>query len=407
VEGKCPHCQADARGDQCDNCSVILDPLQLLERKCKLCGESPSVRETEHLFFALSSFQEKLERVLDQYESLRTWRENAIQLTKRYLQEGLEDRAISRDLPIGVPIPISGYEDKKIYVWIEAVTGYLSASKIWADTYQKDWKSYWRGDGKAYYVHGKDNIPFHTIIWPALLLGSGDYRLPTHIISNEYLTLERKKISTSRNYAVWVPDILETFNPDSIRYFVTINAPEKRDADFSWREFIHSHNGELLGAFGNFVNRTLKFIEKSFEREIPKGKVSEATKSQITRLYKSAGHKIEKGEFKSSLQEIFDFIRDANKYFDLEQPWLTVKENLSECMNTIYTCVQIIANLSNLLSPFLPFSADRIREFLSIEESKWAYIETTVVSIKDIEVLFGRIDPILIEQERQKLGFSS
>jgi methionyl-tRNA synthetase len=409
VEGICPHCHAyPARGDQCDECSSILDPLELLQRKCKLCGGSPSVRETLHFYLSLSSLQGELEKLLNEKEVSKTWRENAIQLTKRYLQEGLQDRAVSRDLTIGVPVPVEGFEEKKIYVWIEAVAGYLSASKQWSKTSLKEWEPFWKGEGKAYYVHGKDNIPFHTIIWPALLIGSGNYRFPTHIISNEYLTLERKKISTSRNYAVWVPDLLDKFHPDSIRYFVTINSPEKRDADFSWREFIYSHNGELLGAYGNLVNRTLKFIEKSFERNIPRAQFDGQKREQIIKLYQTTGAKIEKGEIKASLQEIFDFIREANKYFDDQKPWITVKENVAACENTLYTCVQIIANLSNLLSPFLPFSSEKIRGFLQLGAPKWSYTETIADSLgEEISVLFERIDPLLIETERNKLGLST
>ncbi|WP_456275794.1 methionine--tRNA ligase [Bacillus sp. AK128] len=404
VEGLCPHCNAEARGDQCDSCSSILDPLELKERSCKLCGSPPTVKATEHFYFSLSSFQKKIKDYVKEGEEDERWRRNAITLTRRYLEEGLQDRAVSRDLPIGVPVPVAGFEDKKIYVWIEAVSGYLSASIQWAELEGKDWKKYWLENTKAYYVHGKDNIPFHTIIWPALLLGIGDLKLPSHIISNEYLTIERKKFSTSKNYAIWVPELLEDFHPDSIRYYVTINAPEKRDADFSWQEFVHSHNGELLGAYGNLVNRTLKFIEKSFDRKIPTGKIDQTIKGRLTELYHITGSKIEKGEIRSALEGVFELIREGNKYFDTQRPWIDYNEDLEQCNNTLYTCVQLIANLSILLSPFLPFSTKQIRDFLQIKRISWKYIEVEALSINKTSILFEKIDPEVIQTERAKLG---
>ncbi|CAG9612489.1 Methionine--tRNA ligase [Bacillus rhizoplanae] len=321
VEGICPHCGAGARGDQCDACSAILDPIDLLEKTCKLCGNAPTIKETEHFYFSLTSLQQKLEEYVETVKKNGTWRENAVQLTQRYLQEGLQDRAVSRDLPIGVSVPVAGYEDKKVYVWIEAVSGYYSASKQWAQETNCDDTSFWQGDTRTYYVHGKDNIPFHTIIWPAILQGIQAKALPEYIVSNEYLTVEKRKLSTSRNWAVWIPEMLKEYNPDSIRYFLTINAPENRDTDFSWREFIYSHNSELLGAYGNFVNRTLKFLEKYYENTVPVGKIKQEIEGKLKGLYVEVGRLIEKTYFKQALEMIFETIRYANKYFDERQPW--------------------------------------------------------------------------------------
>ncbi len=316
VEGTCPVCGQQARGDQCDFCSTLLDPSDLKDRRCKLCGNTPIDRPTEHYYLLLSKLQGELENY---YRSAAGWRENALHLTERYLHEGLQDRAVTRDLDWGVDVPVAGFEGKKIYVWIEAVSGYLSASIRWAEEQRKDWKPFWEsGNGEdivAYYVHGKDNIPFHSLIWPAILSAVGGLHLPDRIISSEYMTLEGKKFSTSRNWAVWVPDIMERYPSDSIRYFLIANGPEKRDTDFSWREFIHSHNGELLGAFGNFVNRTLAFIVKSFDSRVPEGILDSEWSAEFEALYCDSGERIEGGRFKEALEFIFVFIRKANKFF--------------------------------------------------------------------------------------------
>jgi len=401
VEGICPHCGSKARGDQCDACSTLLDPLDLKERSCKNCGSEPIVRKTEQLFFKLAAFQKDLEEYLNSAEG---WRINAVNATERYLREGLQDRAVSRDLPWGIDIPVEGFEDKKIYVWIDAVLGYLTGSKKWALENNKDWTKFWDESATSYYIHGKDNIPFHTIILPGLLKGVGNFKLPERIISSEYLTIEGKKLSTSNNWAVWVPEIIENYNPDAIRYFLLINGPEKRDTDFSWREFINSNNGELLGAYGNLVNRTVVFAQKYFDNKIPQGEIDEKIKSSILELYKAVGQKIEAGELKGALEDSFTFIRSINKYFDEERPWVTIKENPAACSNTIYNCLEAIGNLANLLAPFLPFSSNKIEQWLSIEQKSFEYVKIiSGVVLGETEILFERIDKKKIEEELTKL----
>ncbi|WP_339243901.1 methionine--tRNA ligase [Paenibacillus sp. FSL R10-2796] len=404
VEGTCPVCGERARGDQCDYCSTILDPADLLDRVCKLCGNTPTERPTEHYYLSLSNFQSELTEYV---EEAQFWRENAIKLTKRYLQEELQDRAVTRDLSWGVDVPVAGFEDKKIYVWIEAVSGYLSASKQWAAQSGGSWEDFWleeKGAITAYYVHGKDNIPFHTLIWPAVLLGAGGLHLPDRIISSEYLTLEGQKFSTSRNWAVWVPDILERYQPDSIRYFLIANGPEKRDTDFSWREFIYSHNGELLGAFGNLVNRSLAFVEKFYEGKVPNEQLDKGWKDNIDLLYLESGRLIEAGNLKDALEFIFSYVRKANQYFDLQKPWIQIKEDQVSCDSAIYTCVQIIANLANLLHPFLPFSCDKIRGFLSLELPNWQPCSVPPYQqVTDLQLLFERIDISRIKEEEDRL----
>ncbi|RSD27892.1 methionine--tRNA ligase [Mesobacillus subterraneus] len=404
VEGICPRCGANARGDQCDQCSSVLEPLDLLERKCKICGTSPVTRQTEHFYFSLSAFQNSLETYVQDAEQRKLWRSNALSLTKRYLQEGLQDRAVSRDLPNGVSVPVAGYEGKKIYVWIEAVSGYYSASKLWAkETGQHD-TAFWGAETTSYYVHGKDNIPFHSIIWPAILAGCGKESLPTHIVSNEYLTLEKKKLSTSRNLAVWIPDLVSRYDPDTIRYFLTINAPENRDADFSWKEFIYSHNSELLGAYGNLVNRTLKFIEKSFDGNIPVKEVRTEIVEKIDRLYNESGRRIESANFKQALEHIFEVVRFTNRYFDEQQPWKQVHDDSNNCEQTLADCVFIIGNLANILSPFLPFSSGKVRAMLNIKDVSWSRVKIKPYQkLMNVEPLFERIDPERINEELNRL----
>jgi methionyl-tRNA synthetase len=401
IVGVCPNCGNRAKGDQCDVCGVLLEPSNLNNRSCSICGETPVFKASEHFYLALS----RLEKFIDEYiNSSSGWRENAINLSQRYVDEGLIDRAVTRDLEWGISVPVEGVRDKKIYVWVEAVLGYLSASKKWAKDNEENWKDFWSENSLHYYIHGKDNIPFHTVILPALLKAHGDLHLPDRIISSEYVTLEGRKISTSQNWAVWIPYLLEHYHPDTIRYFLIANGPEKRDGDFSWREFINSHNGELLGAYGNFINRSLVFIQKSFNGIVPNGKCNSDINKTLHRLYIIVGDFIECGNLKDAIETIFSFIRSANKYFDEEQPWITVKGNVERCKDTLYTCVQIIANLSVLLQPFLPNSSSDIHKTLKITKLEWVYIEVpTELKIDEVRILFERIDKKKIEEEIQKL----
>lgn len=404
VEGECPNCGAKARGDQCDQCSAILDPLDLINKRCKLCGNEPVIRETNHLYYKFSSLQKQLEKYFKETSTKYHWRQNALALTERYLNEGIPDRSVTRDLPNGVDVPIKGFEDKKIYVWIEAVAGYLTASEAWGKQNNQDFQQFWMKETKTYYIHGKDNIPFHTVIWPSILMGANFDGLPQSIVSSEYMTLEKRKISTSQNWAVWIPDLIEQYHPDTIRYFFTINAPESRDADFSFREFIYSHNSELLGAFGNLVNRTFKFLEKSYDLEVPQTEIDKSIKNELHSLYRKVGQLIEEAKIKEALELIFEFIRTCNKYFDEQQPWITFKEEKEKCDETLATCVFIIQNLSQLLNPFLPFSAEKLKDMLGIETLEWHVIEDLPKRLASVSPLYERIDVKQIDEEIERLN---
>ena len=401
VLGKCPKCGSDTRGDQCDACGTVLEPESLLEPVCAVCGERISFRNSKHLYIAITKLETELKALVDSHPE---WRKNAIAFTNRYIDDGLRDRALTRDLEWGIEVPKEGYESKTIYIWAENVLGYLSASKLAADKRNADFGELWGSDAIHYYVHGKDNIPFHTIILPAFLLSNAEgWHLPDRIISSEYLTLEGRKISTSQNYAIWAKELLDNYEADSIRYFFIANGPEKKDADFSWKEYVHSHNGELLGAYGNFVNRSLAFITKYCDGIVPEGDDNQDISRQIEDLYASVGAQIEKGAFKDALDEMFEFVRGANKFFDTEQPWVTRNTDKTACDNTLYQCVQIIANLAVLLSPFIPFSSEKVIGWLGIN-NKWERQSVDAgYKLPEVEILFQRIDKKVIEEETEKL----
>ena len=401
VLGKCPKCGKDTRGDQCDACGTILEPEGLAEPICAVCGKPISFKNSRHLYLAVTKLQAELRALVDHHPE---WRKNAIAFTTKYIEDGLRDRALTRDLEWGIKVPKEGYENKTIYIWAENVLGYLSASKTAVELRGTDFQGLWGKEAKHYYVHGKDNIPFHTIILPSLLLANGEnWHLPDQIVSSEYLTLEGRKISTSQNYAIWVKDLLEHYEADSIRYFFLANGPEKKDADFSWREYVHSHNGELLGAYGNFVNRSLTFIVNYFDGIVPQGIDNPSINKRIEELFVSVGRQIENGAFKDAISEIFKFIRSANKFFDTEQPWITRTTDKRLCENTLYQCVQIIANLAVLLSPFLPFSSEKVCKWLGINNKWEKHSVSAGYLLPEVELLFQRIDKKVIETETEKL----
>ncbi|MCL2159073.1 MAG: methionine--tRNA ligase [Oscillospiraceae bacterium] len=401
VVGKCPDCGEKARGDQCDACGNVLETEILLEPQCSVCGSTPIFRPTKHLFIAISKLEGELAEFLGAHQN---WRKNAIAFTRRYINEGLRDRAITRDLDWGINVPKEGYSNKKIYVWAENVLGYLSMSKVVAEQRSADYADLWGADSRHYYVHGKDNIPFHTIILPSLMLANGGaWKLPDEIISSEFMTLEGRKISTSQNWAIWVKDIVDRYHPDSIRYFFIANGPERRDADFSWREYVNAHNGELLGAWGNFVNRTLAFVYKYFDATVPNGKLDAEINTKINEQYQVAGKLIEAGHLKDALDSVFGVVRFGNKYFDTKKPWETRNTDIERCADTIFNCVQLIANLAVLLEPFLPFSSAKIKGWLAIGDGWNTKNVPSGFVIPEPEILFERLDKKVVDEELERL----
>jgi len=401
VIGKCPTCGESAKGDQCDACGAVLEPENLLEPQCTECGGTPVFRLTKHLFIAISKLENELTALVDDRPH---WRKNAIAFTRRYIDEGLRDRAVTRDLDCGIDVPKEGYDGKKIYIWAENVLGYLSMSKTVTEQRGENYDELWGDDSRHYYVHGKDNIPFHTIILPSLMYAhGGKWKLPDHIISSEHLSLEGSKISTSGNWAIWLVDIVDNYHPDSIRYFILSSGPEKRDTDFSWKEFVNSHNGELLGAWGNFVNRTLAFIYKYFDAVVPNGELNSDINTKTMELYQNVGDLIENGKLKESLDTLFEFVRFGNKYFDTEQPWKTRTADIDSCYNSIFNCVQMIANLSVMLEPFLPFSSSKVKSWLSVEAG-WTFKSVPAgYLIPEPGILYERLDKKVADEEFAKI----
>lgn len=405
VVGICPHCGNKARGDQCDDCGAVLEAEALHDPQCAGCGSNVTFTSTQQLYIAISRLDLELRGYLAAHPN---WRKNAIAFTKRYIDEGLRDRAITRDLDWGIDVPRAGYESKRIYIWAENVLGYLSASHTLAKERGIPFETVWGENAKHYYVHGKDNVPFHTIILPSLLLAhGGGLHLPDSIISSEHMTLNGRKISTSRNWAIWVKDIIDRYDADALRYFFIANGPEKRDTDFSWREFLERTNGELLNAYGNLVNRTLAFAKKYRGNTVPEGTLEEEIAGRINALYDTTAEKIEGGQFKDALEEIFEFVRFGNKYYDVNEPWKTRTAGPAKCDQTLFTCVQIIANLAVLLEPFLPFSSEKLFAWLKLT-NKWEFQSVTArLVLPEISVLFRRIDREEIIMEEKKMKQSS
>lgn len=379
VEGTCPHCDFEsARGDQCDKCGKTLEPEELIEPKCKLCGSPPELKETEHFFFKLSAFTDSL---LEYLKDKTYWKGNVFKFTQNWLRSGLKDRAITRDLSWGVEVPLNGYDDKRIYVWFEAVIGYFSTSKEWARRIGNEdkWKEFWMNeDAKHYYFLGKDNIPFHTIIWPAILMGYGGLNLPYNVPANEYLTLKGEHFSKSRGIAVWLPECLSKFDPDSLRYYLSINMPENRDADFSWEEFYRKNNDELVGTYGNFIHRVLTFTASKIGYIPEMKELKDLDRNALERIeiaYKRVSECIEKCQFKNGLREVMALAHFGNKYFDERAPWSLIKESKEECETVLHICLRIVKALAFLSYPFIPFSAQKVWELLGydgrIEEQDW------------------------------------
>ena len=390
IQIKCPECGEITKADQCDNCGHTPTVEELKDGVCLSCGSKTIEKDNKNLYFALSKFQDIIQANTDKCKQF--WRVNARNETEKYLKQGLKDRAVTRDLDWGIEIPLSGYETKRMYVWIEAVLGYLTDTMKLAEENGFSWEDFWKEghNNKIYMCHGKDNIVFHSIIFNGLLAGLEDnFHLVDVIVSTEYLNINDEKISKSKGNGITALEMLEKYNTDSLRFHIINNGPEKKDTNFTIEEFERTHNNEILNKFGNLVNRTLRFKELT---QIPDGKLDEQAKVEIENTYKEVSNLIENLEFRAATQKVMDLVEYANKFYDENKPWIQKKEDIEGFNNTIYTCAVIIANLSNLFEPFMPKSCKKIREYLKIQNPQWNF--TTIedgIKLENIEPLFNRI----------------
>ena len=415
VEGVCPHCEFDgARGDQCDNCGRTLDPRDLKRITCRICGSTPEFAETEHFFLKLVGFEDTL---LEWSRKQEHWKSNVKNFTIAFLEGGLRDRAITRDIEWGVPLPLDGFDGKRIYVWFEAVIGYLSASIEWAKNRGEPdrWERFWKSESRAYYFMGKDNIPFHTIIWPALLLGYGGLNLPYDVPANEYMNLEGFKLSTSRNWAIWLPEYLDRYDPDALRYVIAAGMPETSDSDFSWREYVRRNNDELVATYGNLVHRVLTMVNRNFDGVTPEPGESDAASAALLeeareRFAQATSH-LEAVRLRPALNTAMGLAQAANRYLEQAAPWRAVREDRAKAGATLWTGLAIIDCLKTLLYPFIPFSSERLHAMLGFEgsvmDAGWAWDPAATTPGRRVgraEPLFAKLDEAIAETEAQRIG---
>ncbi|MBW3582936.1 MAG: methionine--tRNA ligase [Euryarchaeota archaeon] len=414
VEGTCPHCgYTDARGDQCDDCGKTLDAHELIDPHPKGAPDGRiEFRPTEHFFFLLSRFQKRLEEYVADKQP--HWRPNTKNFTNNWLKEGLQDRPITRDLTWGVPIPLDGFEDKRLYVWFEAVCGYYTSAIEWAERVGKPdaWRTWWESpETESVYFLGKDNIPFHTIIWPSILMGFSDGReargekrlvLPYDVPANEFLNLDGKQFSKSRGIGIWVPDVLGRFDPDVVRYYLSVNMPENRDANWTWEDFVAKVNDELVDSFGNLVHRALTFTEKNFGA-VPEpgtlGPDEERLVARIRDVHAEVTDDLAHSRFKKALRTIMGLASEGNRYFAASEPWRLVKEDKERAATVLHTSMFLVRSLCLMLAPYIPFATHRLWKYLgeegAVHATAWvAALEPPTVGMKLSvpEVLFRKLD---------------
>jgi methionyl-tRNA synthetase len=405
VEGACPHCgYGEARGDQCDNCGRQLDPAELIEPRSRISGAKLVFKETEHFFLDLPAFAGRLRAWIEKQSH---WRASVRNFSLGLINEGLQARAVTRDIDWGIPIPQApaSMEGKRIYVWFDAVIGYLSATKEWAALQGKpeSWKEWWQDpDVQHYYVQGKDNIVFHAIIWPAMLLGYGGLTLPYNIVASEFLTMEGKRFSTSRGLAVWLPDYLSRYDADPLRYYLMINGPETADTDFSWAEFLRRNNDELVATWGNLAHRVLTFTHKNFGSVPEPGELAEADRALIAEAeaaFAAIGAELDEARFRSAITLAMALAQSANQYLDQAAPWRTIKTDRPAAARSLYVALRVIDNLKTLLCPFLPHSSQRLHEYLGYDGYIAGPLEFREVSEKG-----GKTHRILTCQAKTWIG---
>ena len=410
ITGTCPKCGFEnAYGDQCESCGTSLSPTELINAKSMISGNTPVLKETKHWYLPLDQYEPWLKEWI--LEGHKEWKPNVYGQCKSWIDSGLQARAVTRDLNWGVPVPIDGADGKVLYVWFDAPIGYISATK----ELTPEWEKYWKDpETKMLHFIGKDNIVFHCIIFPAMLKAEGSYILPENVPANEFLNLEGDKISTSRNWAVWLHEYLEEFpgKEDVLKYTLTANAPETKDNDFTWKDFQARNNNELVAVLGNFVNRALVLTQKYYEGEVPAlgelNTVDQQTLAEIEKLKLDVEKSLNSYRFREALKLAMDLARLGNKYLADEEPWKVIKTNPERVKTVMNICLQITANLTIILEPFLPFSMEKLRGFINLEKLDWTELGRTNLLLpghmtNQPELLFEKIEDSAIEAQVQKL----
>lgn len=419
VTGTCPKCgNEEAYGDQCEKCGTSLNATDLINPKSTITGSKPVLKSTKHWFLPLNEYDAFLrEWVLEGHKN--DWKPNVYGQVKSWVEGGLEPRAVTRDLDWGIDVPVAGAEGKKLYVWFDAPIGYISSTKEWAAREGKDWEPYWK-DAETKLVHfiGKDNIVFHCVIFPAMLKAEGSYILPDNVPANEFLNLEGNKLSTSKNWAVWLHEYLQDFpeKQDALRYALTANAPETKDNDFTWKDFQARNNNELAAIFGNFINRVVVLTNKYYEGVVPTPneftEVDEQTLAELKAYPAVIASSIERYRFREALGELMNVARLGNKYLADEEPWKMVKENPERVKTQMYVALQIASALAILAEPFLPFTSAKLTKILNIELNNWNldFSQWNVTKpghqIGQAEILFAQIEDSEIQKQLDKLEAS-
>lgn len=417
VIGTCPKCgNPEAYGDQCERCGSSLNATDLIDPKSSITGSKPTLKATKHWFLPLNRYQEFLEKwILEGHKS--DWKPNVYGQVKSWLDDELKPRAVTRDLDWGIPVPVEGAEGKVLYVWFDAPIGYISSTKEWAEREGKDWRPYWQ-DKNTELVHfiGKDNIVFHCIIFPAMLKAEGSYILPTNVPANEFLNLEGNKLSTSKNWAVWLHEYLQDFpnQQDVLRYALTANAPETKDNDFTWKDFQARNNNELVAIFGNFINRVAVLTQKYYEGAVPAAgefnDIDTETLRQITELTEKIEQSLERYRFREAQQELMNMARLGNKYLADEEPWKLIKTDPERVKTVMYVALQIATALAVASEPFLPFTSEKLKRMLQLGAITWENLKTNATEllkaghrIGTAELLFEKIEDAAIEKQLQRL----
>ena len=418
VVGKCPICQnEEAYGDQCESCGSSLNATDLISPKSKLSGSQPILKKTKHWFLPLDQYEDFIKDwILKQHK--KDWKSNVYGQVKSWVDNGLQSRAVTRDLDWGIPVPVEGGKGKVLYVWFDAPIGYISSTKEWAKKKNIDWKPYWKSqDTKLVHFIGKDNIVFHCIIFPIILKNAGSYILPENVPANEFLNLEGNKISTSNNWAVWLHEFLEDFTDkqDVLRYTLTANAPETKDNDFTWKEFQTRNNSELVAIFGNFINRVMVLTHKYYKGKVPKGgslnKIDQEVLTSLKTFPLKLEKEIEEFHFRAYSQELMNLARLGNKYLADQEPWKLINEDPERVETIINTALQIAVSLTILSEPLLPFTAIKMKSMLNIDLS-WDEVSTfknPLITegklLRKPELLFTKIEDDMIKIQLEKLKF--